>query len=121
MLRYPRFRIAGLWIPEYGSADNSRRFAWLPPYSPYHLREGVRYPAVLIATAESRYPGRSVARPQDDGAPAAGDVVGWPVLLRLESRAGHGEGKPLAKLLDELTDTWTFIWHELGLAAPEDR
>jgi prolyl oligopeptidase len=46
---------------------------------------------------------------------------GLPILLRLESRAGHGAGKPLAKVLDELTDSWTFIWRELGLTPPEDR
>lgn len=122
MLRYHRFLIARLWIPEYGSADDVDQFRWLWAYSPYHhVRDGAAYPAVLIATAESDtrvdplHARKMAARLQ------RATSSGHPVLLRLESRAGHGAGKPLAKLLDELTDTWTFIWHELGLAAPEDR
>ncbi len=120
MLRYHRFLIARLWIPEYGSPDEPEQFAWLHAYSPYHhVRDGVRYPAVLLATAESDtrvdplHARKMAARLQ------AATSSEQPVLLRLESRAGHGAGKPLAKLLDELTDTWTFIWQELGLAAPE--
>jgi len=122
MLRYHRFLIARLWIPEYGSADDAEQFRWLSAYSPYHqVRDGVAYPAVLIATAESDtrvdplHARKMTARLQQATSSR------HPVLLRLESRAGHGAGKPLAKVLDELTDTWTFIWHELGLAAPEDR
>ncbi len=122
MLRYHRFLIARLWIPEYGSADDPEQFTWLSAYSPYHhVHDGVAYPAVLIATAESDtrvdplHARKMTARLQQ------ATSSGLPVLLRLESRAGHGAGKPLAKVLDELTDTWTFIWHELGLAAPEDR
>ena len=122
MLRYHRFLIARLWIPEYGSADDPEQFGWLAKYSPYHhVHDGVAYPAVLIATAESDtrvdplHARKMTARLQ------AATSSGLPVLLRLEARAGHGAGKPLAKVLDELTDTWTFIWHELGLAAPEEQ
>ena len=54
MLRYHRFRIARLWIPEYGSSENAEQFAWLRAYSPLHrVQDGVAYPAVLLATAES--------------------------------------------------------------------
>jgi prolyl oligopeptidase len=117
MLRYHRFLIARLWIPEYGSADEPGQFGWLRAYSPYHhVRDGVAYPAVLLATAESDsrvdplHARKMAARLQ------AASASPHPVLLRLESRAGHGAGKPLAKVLEELTDTWTFIFHELGLA-----
>ncbi len=120
MLRYHRFLIARLWIPEYGSPDDPEQFEWLRAYSPYHhVRDGVPYPAVLLATAESDtrvdplHARKMTARLQ------AATSSGRPVLLRLEARAGHGAGKPLTKLLDELTDTWTFIWQELGLPAPE--
>lgn len=122
MLRYHRFLIARLWIPEYGSAEDPEQFRWLAAYSPYQrVQDGTAYPATLIATAESDtrvdplHARKMTARLQQ------ATSSGYPVLLRLESRAGHGAGKPLAKVLDELTDTWTFIWHELGLAAPEDR
>jgi prolyl oligopeptidase len=116
MLRYHRFLIARLWIPEYGSADDPAQFRWLRAYSPYHrVRDGIPYPAVLVATAESdtrvdpMHARKMVARLQ------AATTSGHPVLLRLEARAGHGAGKPLAKVLDELTDSWTFVFSELGV------
>jgi prolyl oligopeptidase len=116
MLRYHRFLIARLWIPEYGSADDAEQFTWLRAYSPYHhVRPGVPYPAVLLATAESDtrvdplHARKMTARLQ------AATSSSRPILLRLESRAGHGAGKPLSKVLDELTDTWTFVFSELGV------
>lgn len=116
MLRYHRFLIARLWIPEYGSADDPQAFAWLRAYSPYHhVRPGTAYPAVLLATAESdtrvdpMHARKMAARLQ------AATASPHPVLLRLEARAGHGAGKPLAKVLDELTDTWTFVFSEVGV------
>jgi prolyl oligopeptidase len=116
MLRYHRFLIARLWIPEYGSADDPTQFGWLRAYSPYHhVRGGVAYPAVLLATAESdtrvdpMHARKMAARLQ------AATSAQRPILLRLESRAGHGAGKPLSKILDELTDSWTFVFSELGV------
>jgi prolyl oligopeptidase len=114
MLRYHRFLIARLWIPEYGSADDPEQYAWLRAYSPYHhVRSGTKYPAVLLATAESdtrvdpMHARKMTARLQ------AATSSSHPVLLRLEARAGHGAGKPLSKVLDELTDTWSFVFSEL--------
>jgi prolyl oligopeptidase len=116
MLRYHRFLIARLWIPEYGSAEDPAQFRWLRAYSPYHhVREGVEYPAVLLATAESdtrvdpMHARKMAARLQ------AASSADRPILLRLESRAGHGAGKPLSKVVDELTDSWTFVFSELGV------
>jgi prolyl oligopeptidase len=116
MLRYHRFLLARLWIPEYGDPDDPESFRWLRAYSPYHnVRDGVPYPAVLLATAESdsrvdpMHARKMAARLQ------AATGSERPVLLRLESRAGHGAGKPLSKVLDELTDTWTFLFREIGL------
>jgi prolyl oligopeptidase len=116
MLRYHRFLLARLWIPEYGSPDDPDQFQWLRAYSPYHhVRQGIAYPAVLLATAESdtrvdpMHARKMAARLQ---AATTGDR---PVLLRLESRAGHGAGKPLSKVLDELTDSWTFVFSEVGV------
>jgi prolyl oligopeptidase len=117
MLRYDKFLIARLWIPEYGSAERPEDFAWLRAYSPYHhVRDGEAYPAVLLETAESdtrvdpMHARKMTARLQ------AATSSGRPVLLRLESRAGHGAGKPLTKIVDELTDMWCFIVRELGIA-----
>ena len=116
MLRYHHFLIAKLWIPEYGSPEDPEQYLWLRGYSPYHhVRDDAPYPAVLLATAESdtrvdpMHARKMTARLQ------AATSSGRPILLRLESKAGHGAGKPLAKLVDELTDSWSFVFHELGV------
>ena len=117
MLRYHRFRIARLWIPEYGSAEDPDQFRWLRAYSPYHrVTDGTAYPAVLLATAESDtrvdplHARKMAARLQ------AATSSSRPILLRLEARAGHGAGKPIRKVLEELTDTWCFVFSELNVA-----
>jgi prolyl oligopeptidase len=119
MLRYHLFLIARLWIPEYGSPDLAEEFAWLAAYSPYHkVRDGVAYPAILLVTAESdtrvhpMHARKMTARLQE------ATSSGHPILLRLETQAGHGAGKPVSKLIDELTDAWTFVFAELGVLAP---
>ncbi|MDZ4863136.1 MAG: prolyl oligopeptidase family serine peptidase [Gemmatimonadota bacterium] len=116
MLRYHRFRIARLWIPEYGSSEDAEQFAWLAAYSPYHhVEPGTPYPAVLLATAESDsrvdplHARKMAARLQ------ASTTSDHPILLRLEQRAGHGAGKPMSKVLDELVDSWSFVAAELGI------
>ena len=117
MLRYHRFRIGKLWTAEYGDPDEPEAFAWLYAYSPYHrVKEGARYPAVLFTTAESdsrvdpMHARKMAARMQA----AQGDPA-RPILLRVESRAGHGAGKPVAKLVDEVSDELAFLFQELGM------
>jgi len=117
MLRYHRFRIGGLWTAEYGDPDDPAAFAWLHAYSPYHrVRAGVAYPAVLFTTAESdsrvdpMHARKMAARLQEAQADPS-----RPILLRVESRAGHGAGKPVAKLVVELGAELTFLFHELGM------
>jgi prolyl oligopeptidase len=117
MLRYHLFSIARLWIPEYGSAEDLDQFAILYAYSPYHrVRDGERYPATLITAAESDtrvdplHARKFAARLQ--AAQAAEDR---PILLRIETKAGHGAGKPLTKQIDELTDVWSFLFAQWGL------
>ncbi len=118
MVRYHRFLIARLWIPEYGSAENEKDFRWLYAYSPYHhVKDGTKYPAVLLATAESDtrvdalHARKMAARLQ------AATISGAdrPVLLRIEPKAGHGAGKPRSMALEELTDTWSFLFWQLGI------
>jgi prolyl oligopeptidase len=116
MLRYHKFLIARLWIPEYGSADNADQFKWLYAYSPYHhVKDRTPYPAVLLAAAESDsrvdalHARKMAARLQ------AATSSDQPILLRLETKAGHGAGKPRSKILDELTDVWSFIFWQLGI------
>ncbi len=117
MLRYHRYRIGALWTAEYGDPDDAAAFAWLHAYSPYHhVSDDVRYPSMLLTTAESdsrvdpMHARKMAARLQAAQADAT-----HPVLLRVESRAGHGAGKPVAKLVEELADEMAFLFHELSL------
>lgn len=117
MLRYHRFRIGGLWTAEYGDPDDPAAFRWLHAYSPYHqAKDGLTYPSILFTTAESdsrvdpMHARKMAARLQE----AQHDPT-RPILLRVESRAGHGAGKPVAKLVDELADELAFLFHELGM------
>jgi prolyl oligopeptidase len=124
MLRYHLFLIGALWVPEYGDPDDPDQFATLFSYSPYHrVVDGTRYPAVLVTTAEGdarvdpMHALKFAARLQR--ATSAPDEN--PVLLRLESRAGHGSGKPAWKQADELADTWAFLAWQLGVRRPAAR
>ena len=117
MLRYQKFRIAQLWIPEYGSSEDPQAFKWLFQYSPYHrVKDGVDYPAVLIFTAESdsrvdaMHARKMAARLQ------AATSGKRPIVLRLESKAGHGAGKPLRKQIDQYTDELAFLFAQLDMA-----
>ena len=119
MLRYHRFRIGKLWIPEYGSADDAASFPYLRAYSPYHcVVDGTQYPAMLFATAESDsrvdpMHARKMSARMQEAQSAAADR---PILLRVESKAGHGQGKPVTKLVEELADELLFMFGALGLS-----
>ncbi len=120
MVRYQRLRIARLWIPEYGSAENADDFQWLYAYSPYHrVRRGERYPATFLLTAE----GDSRVDPMHARKMAAQLQAATsseaPILLRVETAAGHGQGKPRSKQLAEATDVWSFIFWQLGVGVIE--
>lgn len=116
MVRYHHFRIAKLWVPEYGSADNPQQFPYIYAYSPYHhVKADIQYPAILITTgaSDSRvdplHARKMAALLQEvsDGS--------RPILVRIEEEAGHGQGKPLTKLLAEQVDVWSFLSWQLGL------
>jgi len=118
MLRYQNFLIARFWIAEYGSAEDPAQYRWLRAYSPYHhVRDGVRYPAVLFTTAEgdSRVDpmhARKMAALMQAVTAEDPDAV---VLLRVERDAGHGVGKPLDKQVEDLADQYSFFSWRLGL------
>jgi prolyl oligopeptidase len=118
MLRYHHFQIAKLWIPEYGSPDDPKQFEYLYAYSPYHhVKPGVPYPAVLFMTAESdtrvdpMHAVKMAALLQAEAANGAEQ----PILLRVDSKAGHGVGKPIVKLVDDAVDVWSFLFWQLGV------
>jgi prolyl oligopeptidase len=130
MLRYHRFLIGALWVPEYGDPDDPEQFAVIARYSPYqHVVDGTTYPATLITTAESdsrvdpMHARKFAARLQAATSAGAGtdaSAVGdqRPVLVRIESRAGHGAGKPAWKQADEAADILAFVLWQLGQAPP---
>lgn len=114
MVRYERFKVARLWAAEYGSADDPEAFSWLYAYSPYHrVRDGVRYPPILLTAGEedARVDGmharKMTARLQEANPEGT-------VLLRVEPRAGHGQGKPISKVVDEEVDVQSFLAWALG-------
>ena len=118
MLRYQNFQIAKLWIPEYGSSDDPAQFEYLRAYSPYHqVKAGTQYPAVLFMTAESDTrvdPMHAVKMAALLQAEAANGPE-RPILLRVDAKAGHGVGKPIAKLVDDAVDVWSFLFWQLGV------
>jgi prolyl oligopeptidase len=121
MVRFPQFLIARLWTDEYGDPDVAEEFGWLWSYSPYHqVRPGLTYPAVLLTAGEGDgrvdpcHARKMAAALQH----AAAGQDQRPVLLRQEGRAGHGQGKPLAKQADEAADVLTFLAWQLGGPTP---
>jgi prolyl oligopeptidase len=113
MVRYERFRIAELWNREYGTAADPEQFGWLLAYSPYHrVRPDARYPPLLLLTGEDD------ARVDPSHAFKFAALMQAthpesPTLLRVEERAGHGQGKPVAKVVPEEADLWAFFLEHL--------
>jgi prolyl oligopeptidase len=119
MLRFHKFTIGWAWTSEYGSSDNADEFKALLAYSPLHnLVPGTVYPATLITTAD--HDDRVVPAHSFKFAAAlqAAHVGDAPVLIRIETRAGHGAGKPVSKTIDETADRWAFLVRELNLELP---
>jgi prolyl oligopeptidase len=117
MLRYHRFTAGRFWVPEYGNAETDpEHFRFLYAYSPLHnVRRGVRYPPTLITTGDTDdrvVPSHAL---KFAAALQAADVGPHPILLRVDSKAGHGLGKPTAKLLEEQADIYAFLCHTLSI------
>lgn len=115
MLRYHRFTVGKGWIPEYGSAEDPDMFPTLFSYSPLHnLRKGVAYPATMVTTADHDdrvVPAHSFKFAAQLQKMHAGTS---PVLIRIETNAGHGAGKPTSKIIDEQADQWSFFFANTG-------
>ncbi len=117
MLRFDRFTAGRYWVDDYGYPDREADFGILRAYSPYHnIRSGVRYPAVLATTADTDdrvVPGHSF---KYIAALQAADTGPMPRLIRIETRAGHGSGKPTEMQIEEYSDMYAFIAHHTGLS-----
>ncbi len=116
MLRFHKFTIGWAWVSDYGSPDNPEEFKALYAYSPLHnLTKGTSYPATLITTADHDdrvFPAHSFKFAATLQEAHQGDK---PVLIRIESKAGHGAGKPTSKRIEELADQWAFVVKNLGM------
>jgi prolyl oligopeptidase len=116
MLRYHKFTIGRTWASDFGTSETKEGFNYLYKYSPLHnLKKGVKYPATLALTGDHddrvvpMHTFKFMATLQEDQAGKN------PVIIRIETKAGHGGGKPTAKVIDEVTDTWSFVMYNLGM------
>ena len=123
MLRFHLFTIGRAWVHDYGSADNEDEFHALFEYSPYHVLlrqkgQGMKYPPTLVTTADTDdrvVPGHSFKFAAALQAAQAGPA---PVLIRIETSAGHGAGKPTSKVIEEAADRYAFLVRTLGMNLP---
>lgn len=116
MLRFHKFTIGRAWVSDYGSSEDSVEFEALYAYSPLHnIRRGIKYPAVLVTTADHDdrvVPAHSFKYAATLQAAQTGEA---PVLIRIETNAGHGAGKPTSKQIEEATDVYGFLMKNLGM------
>jgi prolyl oligopeptidase len=116
MLRFDRFTAGRYWVDDYGYPNKDADFRTLMAYSPYHnIKPGVSYPPILVTTADTDdrvVPGHSF---KYVAALQAANPKGAPHLIRIETRAGHGSGKPTSKIIEEAADVQAFLGHFTGL------
>ncbi len=116
MLRYHKFTIGWSWVTDYGNSENKEQFEYIYKYSPIHnIKQNVEYPAIMVTTADHDdrvVPAHSfkyIATLQEK-------YQGQnPVLIRIETKAGHGAGKPTSKQIDEAVDIYSFIFYNMGI------
>ena len=117
MLRFHKFTIGWGWSTEYGNSDNEEQFNYIYKYSPLHnIRQGVKYPATLVTTGDHDdrvVPAHSFKYTAEMQHAQGGDA---PILIRIESKAGHGAGKPTSKRIDEAADCYAFVFQNVGVA-----
>jgi prolyl oligopeptidase len=121
VLRFHKFTAGRFWVDDYGSSDNPAEFKVQLTYSPYHnLKEGTRYPATLVTTADTDdrvVPSHSFKFAAQLQHCQSGDA---PVLIRIETRAGHGAGRPTAMAIEEVADQWAFLVRNLKVSVPSE-
>jgi prolyl oligopeptidase len=119
MLRFHKFTIGWAWTSDYGSSENPEEFKALVKYSPLHnLKPGSCYPATMVTTADHDdrvVPAHSFKYAAAAQAAQAGSA---PVIIRIDTKAGHGAGKPTAKVIEETADRWGFLSHALRMNEP---
>ena len=115
MLRYQKFLLGKLWVPEYGSAEDAKQFEVIYKYSPYqHVKKGVKYPAVMFVTGDSDTRVAPLHARKMAALVQASTGSDRPVLLRYDTEAGHSAGLPVSKQVEQLTDVLSFLLAEVG-------
>ncbi len=122
MLRFDRFTAGRYWVDDYGYPSKEADFRVLRAYSPYHnIRDGQDYPAIMVTTADTDdrvVPGHSF---KYTAALQAAQIGPKPHLIRIETRAGHGSGKPTDKVIAEAADSWAFAAAWTGMTVKATR
>ncbi|MCX7421046.1 MAG: prolyl oligopeptidase family serine peptidase [Planctomycetia bacterium] len=117
MLRFHKFTAGRFWVDDFGCADDPKQFEAIYKYSPYHnVKPGTKYPATMVTTADTDdrvVPGHSFKFAAALQAAQTGDA---PNLIRIETRAGHGAGKPTSKIIEEVADQWAFLVKSLKMS-----
>lgn len=122
MLRFHKFTVGHFWTTEYGNAEESaEQFRYIHAYSPYHrVKVGTAYPPTLVTTADTDDRVVSLHGKKFAAALQAADAGPGPVFIRIETKAGHGGGKPLGKMIDEEADTYAFKFRIFGMEVRDD-
>lgn len=116
MLRFHKFTIGHYWVSDYGSSEDSVQFEYLYKYSPLHnIKSGIEYPAVMVTTAD--HDDRVVPAHSFKYIATLQELHTGknPVLIRIETKAGHGAGKPISKTIQETADMWSFAFYNMGI------
>ena len=120
MLRFQKFTAGRYWVDDYGYPGKEADFRTIYAYSPYHnIHSGTAYPAILVTTADTDdrvIPGHSF---KYTAALQAASTGNKPKLIRIETRAGHGSGKPTEKIIEEYADMWALIAYWTGMKVPQ--
>ncbi len=121
MLRYHKFTVGRYWVSDYGSSDNPEHFKFLYAYSPAHnVKKGVTHPAALITTADTDDRVVPMHGKKFAAALQAADTGENPILIRIETKAGHGGGKPTSKRIEEAADVYAFLFKVFGMQMASD-
>ncbi|MCA9794174.1 MAG: S9 family peptidase, partial [Candidatus Eremiobacteraeota bacterium] len=108
------FTVGRYWVPEWGSSDDAEQFKYLYAYSPLHNTPRADYPATLITTADTDDRVVPAHAKKFAATLQAAQTGSAPILIRIETKAGHGAGKPTSKLIEEAADCYTFLLKYLG-------
>ncbi len=116
MVRYHQFKVAKLWVPEYGSSEDPKQFEYIYKYSPYHhVRKGGKYPAVMFVTGDSDTRVDPLHARKMTALMQADSTSGHPVLLHYDIKAGHAGGKPIHQSIEDAADLLVFLASQLGV------